>query len=120
VTFALYLDEDSEGHALLRALRKAGVDVTSAGEGQMRGKRDAEHLAWSTEHGRVLYTGNRGDFVRLHTQTVITGRTHAGIVVFHRARYSVGEQVRRIERLQTAFEQDDFTNRLEWLAAWGE
>ncbi len=65
----LYFDEDSMRRSLLRALRARGVDVITALDADMIERKDAEHLGYATQQGRVLCTFNARDFYRLHTDT---------------------------------------------------
>jgi hypothetical protein len=59
VPFPLYFDDDVESRALARGLMERGFDVLRATDAGMRGQPDAEHLAFATSAGRVLYTANR-------------------------------------------------------------
>ncbi len=79
--FRLYIDEDSGDRDLVQALRARGVDVITAQEVGMTERTDDEHLQFATERSRVLYSFNRGDFLRLHSQYLAEGRTHAGILL---------------------------------------
>jgi hypothetical protein len=71
----LHLDEDADAHALLRALRNRGLDVTSSRERGVLGSADEEQLDWAAQQGRVIYTYNAADFCRLHSVYVREGRT---------------------------------------------
>lgn len=115
----LYLDEDSVHHGLIRALRARSMDVTSALEEGMIGRDDSAQLIHATETGRVLYTYNVGDFHRLHREFLATGRVHAGLVLVPQQRYSIGEQLRRILRLNKARTTSQMRNRMEFLGNWG-
>jgi hypothetical protein len=81
MTFLLYCDEDVMDHDLVDALRSRGVDVTTALEDNMIGRKDADHLDHATRQGRVLFSFNRRDFYRLHAQYLAQGKTHAGIIL---------------------------------------
>jgi hypothetical protein len=115
----LYLEEDSMRHSLVNALRSRGMDVTTALEEKMLTRLDEEQLDYATQQGRVLFTFNRGDFVRLHTQYLSQGKSHAGIIVANQQQYTVGEQMRRILHLAAALSVEDMRNRLEFLNRWG-
>ena len=67
MTIRFYLEEDSMRHALARALRARGVDVSTALEAGRIERLDAHHLEYATAQGRTLYSFNIGDFYRLHT-----------------------------------------------------
>jgi hypothetical protein len=95
----LYLDEDSMDQSLVAALRARGVDVITATEAGMLWRSDAEQLDYATGQGRILYTFNRGDFYRLHTQYLTEGKYHRGIILAPQQRYSIGEQLRQIIEL---------------------
>ena len=76
--FRLYIDEDSGDRDLVQALRARGVDVITAQEAGMIERTDAEHLQFATEQNRVLYSFNRGDFLRLHSLYLAEGRDPRG------------------------------------------
>lgn len=116
--FALYIDEDSGDRHLAQALRARGVDVLTAQEAGMVEQSDEAHLEYATAHGRVLYSFNRGDFLRLHSACLQQGKTHAGILLARQQHYSVGEQMRRVLQIMAMRHSEDMTNRVEFLSAW--
>ena len=64
--------------SLVESLRARGLDVTTAYEAGMIGRDDHEHLDYATETGRVLFSFNRGDFYRIHTEYLEQNKSHAG------------------------------------------
>jgi hypothetical protein len=118
VAFALYFDEDSVNRALIRALRARGMDVTNAVDAGHAGSPDRVQLEHATTDGRVLFTYNVGDFFALHTQFRQEGRSHAGLILAVQQRYTVGEQLRRILRMNRERSSDDMRNRIEFLSSW--
>ena len=66
----------------------------------------------------MLYSFNRGDFCRIHSELIRAGQTHSGIILAVQQRYSVGEQMRRLLRLINALTAEDMINRIEFLSAW--
>jgi hypothetical protein len=116
----LYIDEDAMRNALVLALRTEGIDVTFVGEQGREGHSDHQQLEYATAEGRVLYSFNIRDYVVLHAQFLEEGRPHAGIIVTdqHR-RYSVGEQLRRVQALMKAKSAEEMRNQLVYLSAWG-
>jgi Domain of unknown function (DUF5615) len=118
VAFALYFDEDSVNRALIRALRARGMDVTNAVDAGHVGSPDRVLLEHATADGRVLFTYNVGDFFALHTQLRQEGRSHAGLILAVQQRYTVGEQLRRILRMNRERSFDDMRNRVEFLGSW--
>jgi hypothetical protein len=111
----LYLDEDSLHHGLITALRVRTVDLVTAIEAGLAGEDDEVHLTFATNAGRVLYSANASDFNRLHTEWLTQGREHAGMVVVHRQRYSVGEQLRRLLHLINTKSAEEMWNQLLFL-----
>ncbi|MDX6497788.1 MAG: hypothetical protein QOG23_1048 [Blastocatellia bacterium] len=115
----LYIDEDSQSHGFVRALRSRNVDVTTALESAMIERDDEAHLLLATSQGRVLYTFNVGDFYRLHTLLLSEGRSHAGIILAQNNRYSVGDQMRRVLKLTANRSGEEMIERVEFLSSWG-
>ncbi len=115
----LYIDEDSMDHNLVRALRARGVNVVTAQEAHKESLSDEEHLRFAASEGRVLYSFNRGDFFRIHTQLVTEGDSHAGILLARQQHYTVGEQMRRILRVLAFKSAAEMRDSVEFLSAWG-
>jgi predicted nuclease of predicted toxin-antitoxin system len=69
-----YTDEHI-ARAVVRGLRRRGVDVQTVSEAGMLGATDEEHLRFATEQQRVVFTQD-DDFLRLHAD----GISHHGIV----------------------------------------
>ena len=120
MTVRLYFDEDSMRNSLVIALRSQGIDVITALEAQMIGRKDEDHLRHATQEGRVLCSFNRGDFYRLHTQYSTEGKGHAGILLMNQQQFTVGEEVRRIMRLASTLSAEQMKNRIEFLSRWGQ
>ena len=115
----LYIDEDSMSRALVRALQARGVDVTTALAENMIERPDADHLAYATQQGRVLFSFNVGHFHQLHTDYLVQGKSHAGIILSSQQRYAVGEQMRRLLKLIAAKSAEEMKDTVEFLGAWG-
>ena len=114
-TLRWYLDEDTMARALVRGLRARGIDVLTVHEAGMSGEVDPAQLEYASTHQRVLYTVNVGDFCRLHAEYLNQGRSHSGIVVVSRQRYSIGEQVRGLSRLTSTMMADEMRDALIFL-----
>ena len=119
MTIRLYFDEDSMRHSLVRALRSRGIDVITALDVDMVERPDADHLAYASQQGRVLCSSNAGDFYRLHSELLATGKSHAGIILIPQQRYTVGDQMRRVLKLIAVRSVADMQNHVEFLSAWG-
>ena len=114
----LYLDEDSMDKELVAALRARGVDVVTALEKKMIGRADAEHLNYATQEGRVLFSFNRGDFYKLHSEYLSQGKYHSGIILANQQHYTIGETMRRILLIVNIKSPNDMENHVEFLSAW--
>lgn len=119
MAFPLYFDDDVESRALAAALRSLGFDVERASDVGMRGRPDPEHLEHASEHGRAVFTANRGDFRRIHHQWTDEGRHHAGIIILTQQRYSVGEQIRRFAVLLSELSPEEMRDSVQYLSDWG-
>ncbi len=115
----LYFDEDALHRSLKQALRERGVDVLTAEEAGMRERDDEEHLDFASAQGRVLYSFNIGDYCGIHTEYIVSKKSHAGIILAPQQRYSIGEQMRRLMRIVNARTAEQMINQLEFLSSWG-
>ncbi|HEY6347761.1 MAG TPA: DUF5615 family PIN-like protein [Bryobacteraceae bacterium] len=77
---------------------------------------DGDQLAFATGEGRALYSFNKRDFLRIHTEWSSTGRDHAGVILAKQKRYSPREQIRRLSRLVETLSAEDMQNRVEFLS----
>ena len=111
----LYVDEDSMSRVLIRGLRSRGLDVQSVLDSNKVGESDQTQLDYAHQTQRVLYTFNVGDFCRLHKEYLSDGRTHSGIIVVYRQRYTVGEQLRLLIRIAETRSAEEMKNQLMFL-----
>ena len=111
----LYVDEDAMARALVKGLRARGVDITTVFDEEMLARSDAEQLEYAVQQGRVFYTFNVGHFCRLHKEYIAQGKSHAGIIVVYRQRYSIGEQIRRLLNLITTTSAEEMKDNLQFL-----
>lgn len=111
-----YLDEDSMRASIIRALRARNIDVVTTYEAGLIGHSDAENLAYATTHRRTLFSFNRGDFVKLHTQYLTNNDHHAGIIVSDQL--ETGVIVRRLLKLYHARSAEAMKDWLEFLSTW--
>ena len=105
--------------AVCNGLRAKGIAVATADSEGMRGRSDVDQLAHASRLGSVIYTFNSRDFQRIHTTTMTSGQSHAGIVLTKKSRYDIGEQIRRLERLCLARTPEEMVNTLEFLQRRG-
>jgi hypothetical protein len=56
--------------------------------------------------------------IRLCSNLMRAGQSHAGIILAAQQRYSVGEQMRRLLRLISSLTAEEMRNRIEFLSAW--
>lgn len=111
----LYIDEDAMARALVQGLRARGEDVTTVVDECMNERDDIDQLEYATQQQRVIYTFNVGHFCKLHKDYLAQGKSHAGIIVVYRQRYSVGEQIRRLLKLMRTKSAEDMIDVLSFL-----
>lgn len=104
---------------LIAGLRLNGIDAQSARDAGLIEIPDEVHLDFASRSGRALYTFNQCDFARIHGAWLAAGRSHAGIVVGAQQRFSVGEQLRRLNRIVTSVTAEAMGGRIEFLGSWG-
>jgi Tfp pilus assembly protein PilZ len=80
---------------------------------------DNGHLAFATSQGRALYSFNASDYLALHSECLMQGRHHSGIILAQQQRYSVGEQMRRLLRIINFRSAEVMQDQVEFLSAWG-
>ena len=97
-----YFDEDSAQHRLIAALRSHAIDVTPSLDSGMNARDDESQLTLASLQGRVVVTANARDFAALHREWMERGRSHFGILIIPQQRYSTGEIVSRILRLNSS------------------
>jgi hypothetical protein len=114
----IYIDEDAVLRALVSALRSHGVSVVTALEAGRIGETDENQLTYAAETGCALFSYNVSDFYRLHTEWIVSGRPHAGLILALQQQWSVGEQLRRILRLRAEIGATEMWNRVEFLSDW--
>ncbi len=111
----LYVDEDAMSRSLIRGLRSRRINVTTVSEEEMVGQSDRAQLEYARQKERVLYTFNVGDFCRLHKEYLSGGKSHSGIIVVNRRRYTIGEQLRFLLNLAKTKSADELRNQLVFL-----
>jgi hypothetical protein len=111
----LYIDEDAMSRPLVRGLRSRGINVTTVHEEEMVGQGDTAQLEYAKQKERVLYTFNVADFCRLHKEYLTAGKSHSGIIVVNRRRYTIGEQLRFLLNLAKTKSADEMKNQLVFL-----
>jgi hypothetical protein len=79
---------------------------------------DEDQLIWAAEQGRVIYSYNRRDFCRLHSEFLAAERHHAGIVLLQQQRYSVGRQLQGLLKLVSTLSSEEIINQLVFLSAY--
>ncbi|NET60007.1 MAG: hypothetical protein F6K47_28820 [Symploca sp. SIO2E6] len=115
-----YLDEDSVEKSLIAAFRNAGLDVVTVTEVNRQSYSDEEQLIWATEQRRAIYSYNRRDFCRLHSEFLAADCNHAGIVLLQQQRYSIGQQLRGVLKLIATIPAEQMVNQLVFLSAYIE
>ena len=115
---SLYIDEDASRSSLIAALRNANIDIITTSEANNLGLIDPEQLIWATENNRVIYTFNVKDYCRLHKNYMTEGKEHCGIIAAERQSYSVGEQLRGLQKIIVSMSAQEIRNQLIFIGAF--
>jgi len=95
--------------AIVKGLRRRGVDVLTTQEAGMMGASDEEHLVFAMTQGRVIITQD-DDFLRLHAK----GVKHGGIVYAHQ-QTSIADIIRGLMLIYQVLDSRDMQNHVEFL-----
>lgn len=112
----LYLDEDAMRTGIVLALRARHIDVTTALEVDLIGRSDDDNLKYAIAQSRVLFSFNRGDFIRLHNQYVTNHQHHSGIIISDQLPTSL--VLPRLFKLLNARSSEDMQDSVEFLGNW--
>ncbi len=93
-------------------LRSAGVDCITANEAGLNGSDDPDALAFAANAGRTVITHDRADFQRVHTEWMLAGRSHAGVVVVTDSWMPVSALHAAIMRLQAERDAASMVNAI--------
>lgn len=104
----IYTDEHV-ATAVVRGLRRRGIDAVSAGEAHMLGTSDPEHLEYAASQQRVVVTQD-DDFIRLHA----ANHDHHGIAYAPQGT-TIGEMINGVMFLYQYLDAADMLRRLEYL-----
>ena len=114
----LYIDEDASRKSFVEALRKAKIDVTTTLEAGNLGLVDTEQLIWATHNNCAIYTFNVKDYCQLHKTYMKEGKQHSGIIAVPRQSYSIGEQLRGLQKLTRSLSSEEIINQLIFLGTY--
>ena len=107
-----YLDE-SASVALAVILPQQGIDCLTTRDAGHLGWSDEQQLAYAAETGRILFTHDIRDYLRLAREWTATGRRHAGIVLAHQ--HPLDELVHRFRVFRHRHGSADLGNQVLWL-----
>ena len=116
----LYIDEDSMDERFVRALRARNVDVLTVADVGMLHRSDEEQLDWARQNRRTIFTFNVKDFYQLHTAYIQQDLSHAGIIVAHQQRHSIGSLMRGVLKLLGNKSAEDIEGEMVFLSKWIE
>jgi predicted nuclease of predicted toxin-antitoxin system len=108
-TIRFHLDEMCDPRIAV-ALRKRGIEITTASDALLLGQTDEAHLNSARLENRVIVTHD-SDFLRLHAQ----GHLHAGIVYSSPQSCTLGDLIRLLAILWELVSADEMCNRVEFL-----
>ncbi|MEX2092758.1 MAG: DUF5615 family PIN-like protein [Pirellulales bacterium] len=104
-----HLDENVS-NAIALALRRRGVDVSTAVDAELLGADDSEHLRFAKLEGRVVVTHD-DDFTRIHAD----GFSHAGVCYCPKDKHPIGDLIRLLVLVHECFEEEEIQGHLEYL-----
>lgn len=111
----LHLDADASRKDLLEALMVRGHDVTRTPATDLpEDASDEYQLLWATAQGRVIFTHNIADFIRLADKY----SHHRGIILASQNSYSLSQLIALLDRAMTTSSEEEFRGRVRWLSDW--
>ena len=104
-----YLDENVP-IAVATQLKRRGIEVVTVRDLGLLGDSDINHLYRATQMSHVLCTHDI-DYIEL----AVSGLEHSGIVFGQQHRHGIGDWVRFLELVHTAYEPEEMRNRIEYV-----
>jgi hypothetical protein len=98
---------------IVEGLRRRGMDVVTAQEKKLRHTDDELLLQAATEEGRLMLT-NDPDFLRIHHEWMLQGKSHTGIVFWEQT-LAIGKAVRGILKYVQKTSPADAANYVHYL-----
>ena len=89
------------------------MDLVTAQERNQRQTDDEVLLVAATAEGRLLLT-NDTDFLRIHSNWMVSGQTHSGVVFWLQDR-PIGEVIRQVHQYALTTLQPDAVNRVKFV-----
>lgn len=109
----VHLDADASNASLERELRKRGHDVTRAPNEWIKTEaNDEEVLLSAAKRGRVVFTFNTRDFVRLARRIF----KHAGIIIS--PQHPMPRVLKALDRFFNEITAEEMQDRVRWLSDW--
>jgi hypothetical protein len=108
-----YTDENVRG-AIVRGLRRRGVDVLTVLEDGRERAPDPEVLDRATALGRVLYTEDE-DLLREAQQRQVNGIVFVGVIYGHQERLPIGRCIEDLQLIVEAGQPEEYENMVQYL-----
>jgi predicted nuclease of predicted toxin-antitoxin system len=80
----LLVDEDSQGKLLVNQLKKAGHNIHTVNDVDLRSASDIAVFAYAINHNYVMLTHNCIDFSELAEQILQQGKHHSGLLLIYK------------------------------------
>ena len=110
---ALYMDQHVP-RPITDGLRLRNVDVLTAFEDGHDRADDEVVLDRAAAVGRIVFTQDE-DFLAIAHARQVSGTHFAGVIYAHQQGPSIGDCIRDLELIATAYEPVDMENRVEYL-----
>src|SRR5687768_4184273 len=104
-----HLDEQMDPDIAV-ALRRSGIDVTTAGELGLLGVDDETHFERACAEGRVVVTDDIDFLVLAHGHA-----TRPGVVFCRRLQHTMGEIIRFLILVHGVYEPSEMVGRVEYV-----
>ncbi len=113
MSLPLYFDHHVKV-AIVKGLRRRGVDILTCVEDGTDRSTDAEILQRATELGRPVFTQD-DDFLAVADEWMAVGRDFAGVIYAHQLGITIGKAIRDLELIAKVFDLIDMRNRIEFI-----
>lgn len=100
--------------AIVKGLRRRGIEASSARDVGNLGMSDEEHLKWAMQNKYIIFTYD-DDLVRICHKWRGRGIAYGGVIYVSHRKLSIGECIRRLEIIASVLSSEDMKDHIEFL-----